>query len=183
MITSLPFDLTFLKLDCRFKSPSTELLDALSRQSSINSLTLAAYYFDPTSLLQRLSSLVPHLVTLQLSTGDTYGGAVDAFLRRCAQLKHLTMYTDQMESINNVSIPLESWTISALEENDLETVLDILESKPVALSKLLCLRVLKFSQEETDEASLRVAKSWDRWIDVEEECQRRKIELVVEHPR
>jgi hypothetical protein len=84
------FHLYAFAIAYRDQPSSFQLLDALSRQSSIESLSVSAYKFNPTRIMEHLAPLAPRLVTLKVMFDYLRVRLANEFLKLCIQLKHLS---------------------------------------------------------------------------------------------
>jgi hypothetical protein len=183
--TDLPaylFSLTHLVLHSTdYDSLSDETIVALSRQLTITSLDL---YLDrlAAEMLGQLSPLASQLVRLALCVLDDDDAAVpqkvDPFLKLCTRLKHLTFPAEDTPSVIHLLLSLESWTLTYCEEAEVASILDVLNSKATAVSKLqrLCIQL----DDEGDVIhAIRKVQSWEGWTELEEVCRQKKIKLIV----
>lgn len=168
---SLSFDLTTLKLMFHEDPSSFSLIDALSHQSSITSLVFTAWNFDPTVLLTRLAPLAPGLVDLDI-TFDPNLGAADDFLKHCTRLKRLITDGNNLNVASRVDVPLASWTVDNIPPH-LSTILDVLESESVAVSKLERLLLRAYRSDDVRLNAL--------WSELKKKCREKKIQLVLRY--
>jgi hypothetical protein len=168
---SLPFDLITLKLVFLEDPSSFPLIDALSRQSSITSLVLKAWIFDPTVLLTRLAPLAPGLVDLDI-TFDPNLGAADDFLKHCTRLKRLITDGINLNVASRFDVPLASWTVDNVLAPNLSRILDVLESESVAVSKLERLLLHAYRPDYVRSNAL--------WSELNKKCREKKIKLVLQ---
>jgi hypothetical protein len=162
----LPFDLTTLKLTLDQDPSSFPLIDALSRQSSITSLVVFTHGFDPAALLTRLAPLAPGLKSLGIYLTDVPGTA-DDLLKGCTRLKHLNTFNVPLDAVKHVAASLASWTVQSIEEDDVPTILDVLQKGSIATAKLKKL-VLEDSS----------ARASPRWAELIQMCKDKKIKLI-----
>jgi hypothetical protein len=182
--TELPayhFALTHLALQYADEDLSDETLVALSRQLTITSLDLYLCR-SAVEVLHHLLPLAPQLVRLHLDMLDDDDAAVpqivDPFLKQCTRLKHLTFSAEYTPSTNHVPAPLKSWTLFECDEANVALILDVLNSKATAVSKLERLRIpLKEASDVID--AVCEARSCDGWVELEEVCRQKKIRLSV----
>lgn len=173
---SLPFNLDALKLRFMFYIP-VDLLHALSQQPSITSLSIN---YCPTAL-PLLLPLASRLSSLDAGTGRPLG--LDKFLSECGRLKALTLIPSALEDVDHRIDSLRSLEVDFMIEQGVVLLLDLLDSKPIALKGLECLTLCvrdttAFTSGETMEAPEEV-EDWEGWFEVVEVCRRRKIKLVV----
>lgn len=181
-LPSYPFALAHLCIQYSRNLPSDQTLLALGRQVSIASLQLSLHT-NTIGVLDTLLPLASRLVRLDLTLWDlgkvAAAASVDPFLERCTQLKHLTSKGFIDSSIIQLTRSLESWTLPCYDPEDLVPILDVLNSKVAAISKLQCLRIhLQIASNVS--AAVHEAQSWDGWAEIEEVCRRGKIRLSVE---
>jgi hypothetical protein len=175
------FSLTHLAVRYAEDDLCDETLAALSRQVSITSLYL---YLDGSAvgILGQLSPLASQLVRLDLAmVGDDDAAVpqiVDPFLKRCTRLKHLTFWAEDTPSVIHLPRPLESWTSRYCDEAEVVSILDVLNSKATAVSKLERLCILPDDTSDVIEAVCE-AQSWEGWQELEEVCQQKKIKLTL----
>jgi hypothetical protein len=182
-VSAYHFSLTRLALHCTdYDSLSDETLVALSRQVSITSLDL---YLDRSTVevLHQLSPLAPQLVRLDLDMLDDDGEVavprmVDPFLKGCTRLKHLTSWASDYPSILHLPASLESWLLYPCGEAEVASILDVLNSKATAYSKLERLCIQLEDESDLDDAVCE-AQSWDGWLELEEVCRQKKIRMSV----
>jgi hypothetical protein len=135
-VPRLPFKLNRLALvfGRDYNQWSFALLDALACQTSITSLEITAIDHDSRDSMSRLERLAPQLVTLQFVQWNLESSS--DFLKLCTQLKHLTLSARLMNYIEDVVVPLASWTIMGLESFDSDELLEILKSEAIAVTQL-----------------------------------------------
>jgi hypothetical protein len=174
----LPFSLSSLYLRCGV-TPPTYLLDGLARQSHIKVLTLRGRSTALASTLPLLSNLAPNALYLKLDICRASKSVTHDFLRSCTQLKGLEVNASAFASCEHVPIPLQHLSLDGCQPPHVAALLDILSSEDaVAVSKLerltLCIKTVKGSTiGET-------VGTWDRWSEVENVSNERKIKLKVE---
>jgi hypothetical protein len=180
-VAAYHFSLTHLALQYARDNLCDKTLVALSRQLTITSLDL---YLDrlAAEMLGQLSPLASQLVRLALCVLDDDDAAVpqkvDPFLKLCTRLKHLTFSAEDTPSVIHLLLSLESWTLTYCEEAEVASILDVLNSKATAVSKLqrLCIQL----DDEGDVIhAIRKVQSWEGWTELEEVCRQKKIKLIV----
>jgi hypothetical protein len=180
-VAAYHFSLTHLALQYARDNLCDKTLVALSRQLTITSLDL---YLDrlAAEMLGQLSPLASQLVRLALCVLDDDDAAVpqkvDPFLKLCTRLKHLTFSAEDTPSVIHLLLSLESWTLSYCEEAEVALILDVLDSKATAVSKLERLCIQPEYAPDAIEAVYE-AQSWQRWPELEEVCRQKKIRLSV----
>jgi hypothetical protein len=183
--TDLPaylFSLTHLVLHSTdYDSLSDETIVALSRQLTITSLDLHLFG-SAVKVLHYLAPFAPQLVRLHLDMLDNDDAAVpqivDGFLELCTRLKHLTFWAEDTPSVIHVPLPLESWTLSYCKEAEVALILDVLNSKATAVSKLQRLTIHYDSGTPLSDA-MRKVQMWEGWSELQEVCRKKKIRLSV----
>ena len=175
------FSLTHLALQYARDNLCDKTLVALSRQLTITSLDL---YLDrlAAEMLDQLSPLASQLVRLALCVLDDDDAAVpqivDPFLKLCTRLKHLTFSAEDTPSVIHLLLSLESWTLTYCEEAEVASILDVLNSKATAVSKLQRLSLYsRYGEPLAD--TVREVQSWEGWTELEEVCRQTKIRLSV----
>lgn len=170
---ALPFHLATLKL-AYLKNPSSfELVDALSRQSSVTSLyiVLRTPGSSPTTLFERYARLAPQLVTLKYDSYYPREVTVN-FFKRFTQLKHLTIRVHLFGAVALSALSLESCTLPDLSTFDLTTVLDVLNSKSPPTARMEQLRIAvwagRWYQLQLD----------PQWSELKTRCREMKIEVI-----
>jgi hypothetical protein len=166
-----PFRLVTLQLTYRCDPPSFQLLGALTYQLSIKSLTLSMDHFNPHQVIDHLTLLAPQLDTLKVMFTRNYPHAADAFLRLCTRLKHLTVDSREVESPRRLVVPLVSWTLLQADPDEVDEIIDALNSGWVALSKLEWLIVRSLSPSEIRRSS--------RWSQLVQKCKEKNIGLMI----
>jgi hypothetical protein len=176
------YSLTHLVIKCPdYDDLCDETLAALSCQVSITSLYL---YLDGSAaeMLGQLSPLASQLVRLDLGVVDDDEAAVpqivDPFLKRCTRLKHLTFWAEDTPSVIHLLLSLESWTLTYCHEANIASILDVLDSKATAVSKLQRLTIHYDSGTRPSDA-IRKVQMWEGWQELEEVCQQKKIKLTL----
>lgn len=190
-IHTYPFSLTHLALgddhDCYIPD---EMLVALSCQVSITSLKLALAE-STTRTLDMLSPLASRLVRLDLNAKcdkeeynpvDSGERAVNRFLERCTQLKHIALDADNTPSLVHLTNSLESWTVTSyrrchITSHPLEGDFDVLYSSAAAVSTLQHLCLCVRGHDIRDRGRLSV--SWFGRKKIEEVCREKKIRLSL----
>jgi hypothetical protein len=155
----------------RDQPSSFQLLDALSRQSSIECLSVSAYGFNPTRIMEHLAPLAPRLVTLKVMFDYLGVREANDFLKLCTQLKHLASDSLFIDPIHHVVVPLASWTLINADVYHVDTVLYARNSDCIAVSKLRKLTLRAWSSVEL--------RSAPRWSELQKWCQKNKIELII----
>jgi hypothetical protein len=122
--------------------------------------------FDPAALLTRLAPLAPGLETLDISLGHVPGTA-DDLLKDCTRLKHLNTFSVPLDAVKHVAASLASWTVQSIEEDEVPTILDVLQTGSIATAKLKKL-VLQDSS----------ARASPRWAELIQMCKDKKIKLI-----
>lgn len=126
---------------------------------------------DSKRYVHTLARLAPRLIALAYRYGALLGGQDDGFVKHCTQLKHLTTYHAGHHSNSRLLVPLESWTESIDCEDDLLSVLDVLRSGSIAMSKL--------ERLELEVEGVELVRSWEGWTELEDICRDRKIKLRI----
>jgi hypothetical protein len=172
---SLPFQLDKLDLVLNVGS-SSNLLHALSRQSSITSLSIRARI----DHLKQLLPLAPHLLALEVNQWGSDTAQIAHFVSKCTQLKHLHLTSDNLDCVDSVATSLETLKIELFDKVHVVPILDLLNSETVALKALERLTVHSVDgyYEPWRDREAREGE-WEGWSDVEEFCRQKKIGLVV----
>ena len=170
----LPFNLNVLKLVLG-NHTSLDLLHALSQQSSIRSLRL---YSRAPETFESLLPLAPRLLTL-----DAFGRTgLDVFLSNCTRLNALTVGNSSVPDVDRLPNSLHSLKVTFTRESDVAPILDLLNSKAIAVRGLERLTVHFFDRKRVDDSEMAVLASvqvWHGWREVEEVCRQKKIKLLV----
>jgi hypothetical protein len=185
MLPAYHFALVHLTLVNYGDDLSEETLVALSRQVSITSLKLNLIGSE-VAMLSDLFPLAHQLVRLELNLDkhddDLFATErqVNLFLPQCIQLKHLTCYRGHIPSIFYLpgAGSLESWKVSGCQESSVAPIMDVLQSKARAISKLQRLSICPAGEDDVLDA-VHEAQSWDGWTEIEEVCRQKKIKLSV----
>jgi hypothetical protein len=186
MLPAYHFALIRLTLVDNGDDLSEETLVALSRQVSITSLRLNLFG-SAVAMLSDLFPLAHQLVRLELNLDDDDDDdlfaterRVNLFLPQCIQLKHLTCYRGHIPSIFYLprAGSLESWKVSECEESSVAPILDVLQSKAMAISKLQRLSICLAGESDLHDA-VRRAEGWEGWWEIEKVCRQKKIKLSV----